>query len=136
LAFAIVLSPALMQMDDTACNVGEAGMLAALDIEVAGQNMIAFNPEQHNYDVLLPEGTESIVVRATATHEDAMVTYTLADPCPPDEAKGEFAPGGGEIILEQVPTGHSVLKVWVQDPVGTLHLTDYVVMFTQPMLCE
>ena len=131
LAFAIALSPSLLQIEDP-CG-GEHMPLTALEVEVDGESMIAFDPANTLYEVALPEGSEVVVIRATAEDTGARVWYRLDDPCA-IIGIGHTDEGGGEFTLEAVPEGHSVLKVWAEAGVDMSAV--YSVLFTQPMLCE
>jgi hypothetical protein len=134
LAFAIVLSPALMQTDDVSCVGEDLVRLEMLEIEIAGEDMITFDPMEAVYEVTLPEGTEGVVVRAKAIDPETRVVYVLDDSCPGIEAVGVTEAGGGEVTLESVPEGHSVLKVVAEAGIGMAQT--YRILFTPPMLCE
>jgi len=137
LAFAIALAPSLLQVEDP-CTLehshGDA-RLAVLAIEVDGEDMIAFttDPDQVTYKVMLPESHEAIVVRAESMDPAAQVTYNLNDGCPPPIEFGDIGTGGGEVELETMPDGHTILEVWVHAPEGKSK--EYTVFFTQPHLC-
>lgn len=134
IAFAIVLSPAFMEMDSVTCHgVGDT-RLASLELEVAGENLIAFDMEQLLYDVMLPEGADSAIVRAESVDPDADVSYNLSEACPPPIASGHFPTGGGEVTLDELTLGHTTLAIWVHAPEGQAEC--YVIHLTQPMLCE
>ena len=132
LAFAIVLSPALMQTDAT-CHAAGEGHLQLLEVEVAGQDMLAFDPMQFSYDIKLPEGVESIVVRAQPFDPEASVSFNLHDACAP-VAQGEFPPEG-EVTIEDVPIGHSVLMVYGHAPGDWGEAAAYTILLTQPSQC-
>ena len=135
LVFAIALAPSLLQVEEPCTmehGLGDA-RLAALAIEVDGEDMIAFSAEQATYEVMLPESHEAIVVRAESMDPAALVTYNLTDGCPPPIEFGDIGIGGGEVELETMPDGHTLLKVWVHAPEGKAK--DYTVFFTQPALC-
>ncbi len=135
LAFAIVLSPALMQTDELGCHSEGNAELTVLEVEVAGEDMIAFAPMQEAYEVMLPEGFEEIVLRAQSSDPAAAVSYNLSDGCEPT-AMGEFPAGGGEVAIEAeaVHEGHSLLKVWVHAPEGKANA--YSIFLTQPRICQ
>ena len=133
LVFAIALAPSLLQVDQPCMHLQGDARLAALAIEVDGEDMIAFSTEQATYEVMLPESHEAIVVRAEAMDPEAAVTYNLTDGCPPPIEFGDIGIGGGEVELETMPDGHTLLKVWVHAPEGKAK--DYTVFFTQPALC-
>ena len=62
LAFAVVLTPALMQTDEF-CNAGDTSLMV-LEVEVADQNLIDdFTPEQRVYEVTLPDDVGTVTVR-------------------------------------------------------------------------
>ncbi len=134
LAFAIALSPALMQTDDLGCHTIGNTDLAMLEVEVNGENVIVFDPTQHVYEVLLAEPTESVIVRAESVDPGADVMWNLSGLCPPPIADGHFEIGGGEAPIEEVPVGHSILKVSVHAPEGAADF--YAVYLTQMMQCE
>ena len=138
LAFAVALSPALMQMDEISCDgVGDT-RLSSLEFEVGGENLVAFdtNQEVQVYQVVLPEGTESATLRAESVDPDADVMYSLHDACPPPIEYGLLGhgTGGGEVVLEDVPFGHSTLTVYVHAPEGAAEA--FTLHIVQPMLCE
>ena len=134
LVFAIALAPSLLQVEDP-CTLGHYGdaRLAVLAIEVDGEDMIAFSDEQLTYEVMLPESHEAIVVRAESVDPAALVTYNLNDGCPPPIEFGDIGTGGGELELETMPDGHTLLEVWVHAPEGKAK--EYTVFFTEPALC-
>lgn len=112
LAFAVVLTPALMQAE----NGCESGIttLEELSFEVAGDEMIVnFDPEHGAYEARLPEGAESVTVTAVATEEDAEVMYVLRADCV-RLAEGDLPEGGGEFTLDEMLDGHSELKIFVK----------------------
>ena len=119
LAFALVLSPTLLQTEPT-CNVGDT-TLAVLEFDVAGENLIVFDPQERMYDVLVPESLESAMVRAIATDPNAMVGYAasfgeeVAEPGEVEE-KG-IGMGGGEVLFN-LPPGESTVVVTVEAPEG------------------
>ncbi len=132
LAFAIALSPALMQTDMTCMAEGE-GHLALLEVEVDGENMIAFAPGTYSYEVVLPEGTESVIVRAEGMDPEAILSFNLHDACAP-LAMGEFPPEG-EITLDEVPAGHSVLTVYGHATGDWGEAVAYTILMAQPAEC-
>ena len=70
LAFAIVLSPAVLQVDSCSPGTGDA-TLSTLEVEAMGENRIAaFDSEQRSYDVWLPLGAD------TATYAPIPTTQT------------------------------------------------------------
>lgn len=119
LAFALVLSPTLLQTEPT-CDVGDT-TLAVLEFDVAGENLIVFDPQERMYDVLVPESLESAMVRAIATDPNAMVGYAanfgeaVAEPSEVEE-KG-IGMGGGEVLFN-LPPGESTVVVTVEAPEG------------------
>ena len=133
LAFAVVLSPALMQASDMTCGQGDT-RLAVLELEVTGENLIAFDMNQRLYEVALPESAESAVLRAQSVDPAAEVMYNLSGACPPPIASGNLPTGGGEVTIEDLAFGHSTLAVWVHAPEDKADC--YIVQITQPMLCE
>ena len=144
LAFAIVLSPALMQTEDViACPGGDDPtmhwqgdtQLELLAVEVGGEDMIAFSPEEDQYEITLPESHEEIIVKAESRDPEAKVMYNLTDGCAPT-AYGHLPDGGGEFAIEPeaVHEGHSLLKVWVHAPEGKADA--YSIFMTQPRVCQ
>lgn len=119
LAFALVLSPTLLQTEPT-CDVGDT-TLAVLEFDVAGENLIVFDPQERMYDVLVPESLESAMVRAIPTDPNAMVGYAanfgeaVAEPGELQE-KG-IGMGGGEVLFN-LPPGESTVVVTVEAPEG------------------
>ncbi len=59
--------------------------------------MTAFEPAETLYEVVLPEGSGAVVIRATADKADARVWYRLEDACGVI-AIGTTEAGGGELI--------------------------------------
>jgi len=134
LVFAIALAPSLLQVEDCTLEHGQGeARLEALAVEVGSEDMIAFAQEQDTYRVMLPESHEAIVIRAESMDPEALVTYNLHEGCPPPIEFGEIGIGGGEVELETMPGGHTILDVWVHAPEGKAE--QYTVFFTQPALC-
>ena len=123
LAFAVALSPALLQ--DTTCSpaTGDA-TLSALEVEVMGDNYIsAFDSAQRAYDVLLPLGADTAIVRAYSTDPDSQVSYNLSTNNYAGTLDtidyGYFPTGGGEVTLNGLlPEGRSLLGIHVRAPGG------------------
>lgn len=135
LAFAIVLAPALMQTDGD-CTVAGETRLEVFRVVADGQDMIAFDPEQRLYEVMLPEGPETIWVRACAMDKAADVMYRVSDICEPHPPLTILVPeveGEGVFVIE-APEGHSTLEVWVHTP--EMAMEAYTVLLTQPKLCQ
>lgn len=136
LAFTVALSPAFMNMEEVTCNgIGDT-RLSTLEFEVAGENLVAFDTSQEVqvYEVMLPQGTESAILRAESVNENADVMYNLSVACPPPVEHGDLGVGGGEVTLEDLPFGHSTLTVYVHAPEGAAEA--FTIHITQPMLCE
>ena len=144
LAFAIVLSPALMQTDEIMGCTPEGEptthwrgdtQLVLLAVEVGGEDMIEFAPEEEVYEVMLPDGFEEMLVKAQSRDPDARVSYNLSDGCEPT-AYGNLPTGGGEFAIEAeaVHEGHSLLKVSVHAPEGKADA--YSIFLTQPRICQ
>lgn len=134
LAFAIVLAPALMQTDGgLGCPPTGDASLELLQVAVGGQDMIAFDPQDQLYEVMLPEEPGDIVVRAVSMDAEAAVSYNVHDGC--EMLVSEDLPtGGGPFTLESVPEGHSLLYIWVEAPGG--RMIKYCVIFAQPEQCQ
>ena len=132
LAFAIALAPALMQ-DGLGCPPSGEARLEVLHVAVGGEDMIAFDPEEHLYQVMLPEDPGTILVRAVSADEEAAVSYNINDGC--EMILHEQLPaGGGLFVLESVPEGHSFLNIWVEAPGG--RMMKYCIVFAQPEQCQ
>ena len=134
LAFAIALAPGLLQTEGS-CGlepVGEA-RLEILNVAVGGEDMIAFEPDEQVYEVMLPEEPGMILVRAESMDPTAAVSYSLSDGC--EETTSETLPeGGGLFVIESVPEGHSLMTIRVRAPEGKLG--SYTVFFARPELCQ
>jgi len=131
LAFAIVLIPALMGMEEPSC--AGATTLEVLEFrpfqmpgEVTPQNAIAFDPEERVYAVELPEQIHQAMVVVEATDP----TADLAIQCYVEE---EFIAGHpidealGWTVID-LPSGDSTVIVWVRPLEGaegkyTFHIT-------------
>ncbi len=134
LAFAIVLTPALMQTGDSYCEPNlDHDSLAVLNVSVGGEDMIAFDPGQRSYEVMLAEDPGMILIRAETINDQAAVLYNLTDGCE-SVVKGTLPEGGGLFTLEPLPEGHSWLKIWVKE-VG-YQAQDYTVFFARPETCQ
>jgi hypothetical protein len=119
LAFALVLSPTLLQTEPT-CTAGDT-TLSALEFDVAGENLIVFDPQERMYDVLVPESLESAMIRAIPSDPNAMVSYVASFGEEVAEAgeveeKG-IGMGGGEALFT-LPPGESSVVVIVEAPEG------------------
>ena len=77
-AFAIALSPALMQTEPTCAQEGDT-TLSSFEFEVLGVNHIDFNSDQRVYYVWLPSAADAADVVAYSTDTDAEVTYEYRD---------------------------------------------------------
>jgi len=124
LAFAVALSPALLQ--DITCDpaTGDA-TLSALELEVMGENYIsAFDSAQRAYSVLLPLGADTAIVGADSTDPGSQVSYNLSVSnvyagTLETIDYGDFPTGGGEITLDGLlPEGRSLLGIHVKAPGG------------------
>jgi len=133
LAFAIVLAPALMQEDVNGCSVepGET-RLEVLHVAGLGEDLIAFDPDERIYDVMLAEEPGTLLIQALSMDPEAGVSYAMSDGCE-TVVVGELPTGGGMFTLESLPEGHSVLNILVQAP--GLGLTRYAVFFAQLEQC-
>jgi hypothetical protein len=70
LAFAVVLSPSLLQTSELICsNTGDT-TLSLLEFEVSGEDQIASSSSQRDYDVSLPVDAGTATVRAQPTAAD------------------------------------------------------------------
>ncbi len=132
LVFAIALAPALMQ-SELGCPPSGDARLEILNVAESGMDMIAFEPDEYVYEVMLPEDTGVILVRAEAMNGEAAVSYNINDGCEMLMSE-ELPAGGGFFVLESVPEGHSFLNIWVKAPEG--RQAKYVIVFAQPEQCE
>jgi hypothetical protein len=134
-AFAIMLSPSILQTDELSCGgaVGEC-RLCVLEVAVNGENKIEFDPMVYTYEVTLPEGVETVTVTAQSMDPAAQVMYNHSGACPPPIAHGMKAEGQTEFVLEELPAGHSLLKVSVDSPEGKS--ASYGIFFTNPVECS
>jgi hypothetical protein len=116
LALAIVLSPAVM-LQSISCDPATTGdpTLSALELEVMGENQIAFDSGQTSYAVDLPHEPGSVVLRAYSTDPTATVRYKLTSAS--ILMNGAWRNGGGEVSLDGLlPPGDSTLTLTVTSP--------------------
>ena len=134
LAFAIVLTPALMQTTGT-CGMGDT-TLETLQFEVAGENLIgAFDPDQLVYEAVLPEGAESATLIAISADEMAEVHLLREEVCEAPQVE-RLPTGGGEVQLEEWAPGHTLVRVFVQAPEGGVDMFGYHIHVIAPVACE
>ncbi len=133
LAFAVVLTPALMQVE-AQCET-YVPELEALEFVVEGEDLLdgKFAPEHRVYEVEMPAGVETATLRATTPSDDAQVMCNTSTDCPPPANHGNLPDGGGEMELHDFPPGHSMLRVWIVDD-GALGL--YSIHVMAPAICE
>jgi hypothetical protein len=118
---ALVLSPVLLQTSTPlSCSPPGDATLSALELEVLGQDQIAFDPAQRRYDAWLPATASTMTVRANSTDPAALVTYELT-PANGSTETGDVGTGGGEVSFGLPPSG-SLLKIWVKAPEGASRL--------------
>ena len=133
LAFAVVLTPALMQMP-AQCGT-YVPELETLELVVDGEDLLVdFAPEHRVYEVEMADG-KIATLRVTAP-EDAEVMCNTSTDCPPPSDHGnlEVNPDGtAEMELHEFPPGHSMLRVWIVDD-GALGF--YSIHVTTPAVCE
>jgi len=118
LAFTIMLVPALMGQSD--CEAGDT-TLSVLEFEVAGENLIVFDPQERIYDVLVPESLETAMIRALSTDPNALVSFEASFGQEAAEATEAVEKGvgmGGGDVLFNLPPGESALIVTVEAPQG------------------
>ncbi|MBT8470949.1 MAG: hypothetical protein KJN97_19550 [Deltaproteobacteria bacterium] len=116
-----MLVPALMGQAD--CELGNP-TLAVLEFDVAGENLIVFDPQERIYDVLVPESLEAAMIRALPTDPNALVSFEARfgdEAAEPAEAallteKG-VGMGGGEVLFN-LPPGECGLIITVEAPEG------------------
>ena len=135
LAFAIVLTPALMQTQgDCGLPPGDAQLAVLKAVPWGGGEdmIVAFDPGVQGYEVMVPEGMETMVIRAESSDPAAAVQYTHGDGCV-ELASEDLTAGGGLFTLEP-PEGHSNLVIWVHAPEGMMRA--YTVFLIQPMVCQ
>ena len=119
LALAIMLVPALMGQSD--CNAGDT-TLSELEFDVAGENLIVFDPQERIYDVLVPESLETAMIRAVSTDPNALVSveasydHEVAETAEAVE-KG-IGMGGAEVEFNPMPPGESAVIITVEAPQG------------------
>lgn len=112
LAFLAVLSPLLLSSSGQSCNrVTGDTTLTLLELEVLGQNRIAFAPALRVYDLWLPAAASSLILRVQSTDPAASVTWQLPD------SSGSVGVGGGELTLD-IPADGLALFVLVRAPGG------------------
>ena len=133
LAFTIMLVPALMGQSD--CEIGDT-TLSVLEFDVAGENLIVFDPQYRVYDVLVPESLETAMVRALSTDPNALVNFTASFGEEAAEAaeaveKG-VGMGGGEVLFN-LPPGECALAITVEAPEGAIHY--YVINVIRGTTC-
>ncbi|MDH3201595.1 MAG: hypothetical protein OEM15_11945 [Myxococcales bacterium] len=121
LAFAVALSPAVMQQS-ISCNpaTGDA-TLSSLEVEVLGQDQIwDFSSGQRAYNVWLPLRAHSAIVHAYPTDSDSEVSYNLAEAGTSGYIDyGYFPEGGGYInLVGLLPEGRSTLRINITAPGG------------------
>ena len=110
LAFAVALSPSLMQTSELTCTppTGDTTLLV-LAFELSGQDQLTFNSGQRSYDV--STNAHTAVVRVQATDPDARVSYQWsADGHFIEE--GQIGVGGGQMTVD-MPLGHAALRIMV-----------------------
>ncbi len=131
LAFAIVLTPALMQTE-AGCGTGDTS-IESLSFEVDGQEMIAFSPDQRVYEVILPEEAELTTVTLTPNDPLAIGSHMLEVACESPEI-GWIPAGGGEVEFDAWPPGISHLVLTVHADGGARGSVSIYV--TAPTVCE
>ena len=131
LAFAIVLTPALMQ-SEADCGTGDTS-IESLSFEVDGQEMIAFSPDQRVYEVILPEEAEVTTVTLIPTDPLARASHMLEMVCEDPEI-GWLPEGGGEVQFDSWPSGISHLVLTVHADGGARGGVSVYV--TAPAVCE
>jgi hypothetical protein len=135
LAFAVVLAPALMQTDELCKGTGDT-TLTALEFEMEGVNALEgqFQTLQRVYEVTMPEGVDSAILRVESGDAAAQVMANCSADCIPAFDHGNLPDGGGEVTLDVWPPGHSVLKVYVVAPGGAVE--SYSIHVQRPAICE
>ena len=137
LAFAVVLTPALMQTE-AMCPSSYVPELEALEFVVDGEDLLdgKFLPEHRAYEVEMPAGVDTATLRVTAP-EGAEVMCNTSGDCPPPANHGSLDidpdDGKGEMELHEFPPGHSMLRVWIVEN-GALNF--YSIHVTTPAICE
>ncbi len=81
--------------------------LASLEIEILGDNRVAFEPALRVYDVGVPAGTTTVTVRAQAMDAEARVTWYVPDGAG-ILASGIIGVGSGEVAVNLPPDGYSL----------------------------
>ena len=135
LAFAVVLTPALMQVP---VQCGTPPELDVLQFVVEGKDLLdgKFVPEHRAYEVEMPAGVDTATLRVTAP-EGAEVMCNTSTDCPPPANHGNLDidrfSGKGEMELHDFPPGHSMLRVWIVEDGG---LGFYSIHVMAPAICE
>lgn len=114
LAFAVVLSPSVLQVGGGSCS-GDT-TLSAMAFEVSGQNLLTFSSGQRLYAVTT-DG-DSAVVRVQATDPSALISYQWSYDGSLLE-DGQIGVGTGETVID-VPPGKATLQIRVLPPGGSL----------------
>jgi len=134
LAFAVVLTPALMQTDEL-CNSGDT-TATVLEFEIEGVNMLEeeFHPLNRVYEVTMPEGVDSAILRVQSADDEARVMCNTSADCATAADHGNLPDGGGEVTLDVWVPGHNLLSVYIAAPGGAVG--SYSIHVMTPAICE
>ena len=111
---AVMLSPGMLQI--TECGGGNTGntLLTALELEAGGENrVIGFVSSQRTYDVWVPEGIDTVILRATSFDPAASISLSYLGVTDP------IGTGSGELNVD-VPSGLSAMVVIINSPGGSV----------------
>lgn len=109
------------------CMPAGDAQLSSLGIEIAGTNRLSFNSGVLVYDVGVPAAAAAATVRARSMDYDATVLWSVRDAAELVVDAGTLGVGGGTVVLDVPPSGHS-LQLRVVSPGGAIDT--YVVSFS------
>jgi len=126
LLFWALLTPLLISSSGIVCTprTGDT-RLSSLEIDVEGENRIAFDPALRVYDVGISTGVTTATLRAQAMDAEARLTWYVPDGIGM-LASGIIGVGGGEVTVDLPPDGFS-LYVGVFPPGGAVNT--YIMTF-------
>ena len=107
LRFWVLLTPLLISSSGIVCMPTGDTRLASLEIDVFGENRIAFDPALRVYDVGIPPDTTTVTIRTEAMDSQARLTWYVPD----GEgmlASGTLGVGSGQVTVDLPPDGFSL----------------------------
>ena len=116
---AVALSPMVLQSSTPlSCEKTGDTTLSLLQLEVSGQEQIAFYATKRNYDVWLPVSAGAATLRASLTDPAGEIGYQL-------RVAGEFIEGGwvgssSEEVVLNLPLGRSTITILVKASRGAV----------------